>query len=56
MWQIYFQSNLNLFSVGNSAQTLIKVIIICILLFCFVGYDLNEILCQILVYAQCFWS
>ncbi len=30
MWQIYFQSNLNLFSAGSSVQTLIQGIIICI--------------------------
>ncbi len=29
MWQIYFQSNLNLFSVGSSVQTLIQGRIIC---------------------------
>ena len=28
MWQIYFQSNLNLFSAGSSVQTLIQGIII----------------------------
>ncbi len=29
MWQIYFQSNLNLFSAGSSVQTLIQGMIIC---------------------------
>ena len=33
MWQIYFQSNLNLFSAGSSVQTLIQGRIICIYLF-----------------------
>ena len=30
MWQFYFQSNLNLFSVGSPVQTLIQGIIFCI--------------------------
>ncbi len=29
MWQIYFQSNLNIFSVGSSVQVLIQGIIVC---------------------------
>ncbi len=31
MWQIYFHSNLNLFSVGSSVQMLIQGILVCII-------------------------
>ncbi len=30
MWQIYFQSNLNLFSAGSSVQALIQGMIVCL--------------------------